>query len=369
MEEDSDQSDVIKSEQTNKEDRQHSIRSNIVPQEEDLESQGTFHLWGRIVKHRCIFFVLLAALLSSMHSLMFRYVKEDIHAMQGAWVRSIFQLSIPVLVMTYRNISPKPESKTAFILLVVRGVFGAFAITCMFYSFNYMRVGDATAIVFGSPVFVGIFAKIIMKEPFGMIEIILVFTAIAGVFLISQPPFLFGSEEVQTNNTKRTYQVQSVGAIFAFCACVCISFTAVLMRKMGTIGVNSFKIVLYYASIASIVTSLLTTGIGVWTIPSCGSVRFALVAMGSFNCVAQCLVTYSLSVERTVFVSILRANEVIFAFILEYLLFHDYPGYLSLIGVFLVMSASVFASLRKMWMSKKQDTVVRENQESPITNS
>lgn len=353
MEEEADQSDVIISEQTNQEDRERWIRSNNVSQGEDLRKDGTFHLWQLIVKHRCILFVLLASLLSSMHSLMVRYVKEDIDAMQVAFIRFIFQLTIPVLVMTYRNISPKPESKSAFVLLVVRGVFGAFAVTCMFYSFYYMRVGDATAIVFGSPVFVGIFARIILKETFGIIEITLVFTAVGGVFLISQPPFLFGSKEVQTSNPKSTYPAQFVGAIFAFCACVCISFTAVLMRKMGTIGVNSFKIVLYYASIASIVTSLLTTGIGVWTIPPCGFVRFALIAMGSFNCVAQCLVTYSLSVERTVFVSVLKANEVIFAFILEYLFFQDYPGYLSLIGVFLVMSASLLASLRRMWMSKK----------------
>lgn len=328
----------------------------------DQNSDNNRHLLQGIVKHRCIFFILIAAFFSAFQAILVRYVKEDVRAVEISFIRFFLQLSIPLPVMTYKNISPKLESKKVTITLLIRSALGMVGLTSAYVSLYYMRVGDSTAIMFGSPVFAGIFARIIMKETFGVIDIILVFLAISGVFLISQPPFLFGRKIVQIANT--AYPTQYIGALFAFCACVCSSLANVLLRLMGTLRVDSFKIVLYYALIASTGTSLVTTVLGAWTIPPCGFVRFALIALGSFNCIAQCLITYSLSIEKTVFVSILKTNEVIFAFILEYLLFRDLPDFLSLLGVFLVMTASILASVKKMWIAKKKNSTTAETYDS-----
>ncbi|KAJ8038262.1 Solute carrier family 35 member G1 [Holothuria leucospilota] len=331
------------------------------------ENDTNLYLWKRIAKYKSIPLVLLAAFCSAMQAILVRYINEDVHAIQISFIRFLLQLSIPIPVMIYKNISPKPESRKVFILLLLRSVFGMVGFTTAYMSYYFMRVGDSTAIIFGSPVFVGIFARIIMKETFGAIDMILVITAISGVFLISQPPFLFGRELIQITNT--VYPTQYKGALLAFCTCVCFSLTTVLLRKIGILGVNSFKVVFYYAFIASIGSSLLTTVFGPWTIPPCGFVRYVLVALGSFNCIAQCLLTYSLSIERSVFVSILKTNEVIFAFILEYLLFRDFPGFLSLLGIFLVMTASILASLKKMWFAKKDNSISRETHERDNSNN
>ncbi|KAJ8038252.1 Solute carrier family 35 member G1 [Holothuria leucospilota] len=354
-------SDFRRSDRTNFECREHWGEKQKASKNGSNPEDDKFflHLWKRLIKHRCVLLVLLGAFCSALQSIFVRYAKEDVHAMQVSCIRFFLQLSIPIPVMTYRNISPKPESGRVFTLLLLRGTFGMISLTCFFYSFYYMRVGDATTIMFGSPVFVGIFARIIMKEAFGVVDIMLVFIAIGGVFLISQPPFLFGND-VEGN----PYPAEFIGAIFAFIACVCVSFTTVIMRRLGTMNVDSFKTVFYFASIACSGTALLATMLGVWTIPPCGFVRLALVAMGASSCISQCLITYSLSVERSVFVSILRTNEVLFAFILEYLLFRDFPGFLSLLGVFLVMTASVLACLKKMMKSKRKDSIEKDEKET-----
>lgn len=315
------------------------------------------NVWWRFFKHRGVVFVLLASFFSALHSVLIRFIKNDVHTIQISFTRFLLQLLFALPVLTYSGISPKPESKTVLLMLIARGVVGTIALTSFFYAFQYTSVGDATAIVFGSPVFVGVFARIFLKEAFGIFDFILVVIVIGGVFLISQPPFLFGGEEGERHST------EYIGALFAICTCICVSLTTILMGKMGKLQINAFKIVLYYAALATSGTGLLTTIFQVWSLPSCGTVRFALVGMGVLNFFSQCLITYSLSIERSVFVAILRANEVIFAYLLEFTLFGVAPSIIPLIGVTLVLSGSILASLKKMWLSRKKGVAKRRQSE------
>ncbi|KAJ8038514.1 Solute carrier family 35 member G1 [Holothuria leucospilota] len=315
------------------------------------------NVWWLIFRHRGVAFVLLASFFSALHSVLARFVKEDMHPIQISFTRFLHQLLFALPVLTFSGISPKPESKAVLFMLIARGVVGTIALTSFFYAFQYTSVGDATAVVFGSPVFVGMFARIFLKEPFGILDFMLVVIVIGGVFLISQPPFLFGGEEGERHST------EYIGALFALGTCICVSLTTILMGKMGKLHINTFKIVLYYAALATSTTALLTTIFQVWSMPSCGIVRFALVGMGVLNFFSQCLITYSLSLERSVFVSILRANEVIFAYLLEFSIFGVTPSIIPLIGVILVLSGSILASLKKMWLSRKKGVAKRRQSE------
>lgn len=308
-------------------------------------------LWSRAYRHRGILYVLFAVFLTSLHSMMVKFYKDLLDPMEVSFIRFFMQLALPVPIMVHRGISPLPESPKILLMLVVRSLLGMVALTSLFCSFYFIRVGDATAITYANPVLVGIFARIFLKEAFGLLEALLVGTVLCGVFLISQPPFLLsGSEENGVGDSSS----QFIGAMLAFVTATCLSVTTILISKMGQLQVNSSKIVLYYAAIAAFGTAVLTTIVGGWSIPPCGWIRFSLVLMGIFNCSSQILITHSLSLESSVFVAILRTNEVLFAYLLEFLIFDVYPNIWAIIGVALVLSASTAASLKKMWISKRK---------------
>lgn len=304
-----------------------------------------------VYKHRGISIVILACLLSALHSVFVRYVKEELHPMQVSFTRFVLQLVFPIPLMIYHKVPLLPETRTVGLMLLTRGLFGMVALTLFFYSLYFTRVGDATAIFFGSPVFACIFARLFLKEAIGIVEIILVFVVIGGVFMIAQPPFLFGGGGGEDSEEDITSEF--IGAMLALFACICLALTTVLMRKMGTMNINSTKIVFYYASVAAVGTGILTTVLGAWTMPSCGKVRLALVGMGVMNSASQCLITYSLSIEKVVFVTTLRTNEVVFAFILEFLLFSISPEVFSLIGAAMVITASFILAIKKLYTEKR----------------
>lgn len=302
-------------------------------------------LWRPIYKHRALPLVLVAAFCSALESILARYVKEDVHAMQVSFTRYLFQLLPPISVLTYTGVSPKAESKSVFTFLIIRGVVGVVGVTSFYYALYFTSVGNATAVVYGAPVFVVFFARIILKEAIGVIDAVLVVVVIGGVILISQPPFIFGKE----GEGDASKEVS--GALMALFSSISFALAITSTAKMGKLDVNSFKIVLYYAVVASITTALLATSTRVWSIPPCGLVRLVLVSMGILNCGLQCLLTYSLTIEKPIFVIIVQTNEVIFAYVLEFLLFNASPDVFPLIGTGLIVSGSLTASWRKIKVS------------------
>lgn len=71
-----------------------------------------------------------------------------------------------------------------------------------FYAFRHMTLSDASTIIFSTPVFVVIFAKIFLGEPCGVLNIVMIFFTLMGVVLITRPPILF-SEINATWSTPR----------------------------------------------------------------------------------------------------------------------------------------------------------------------
>ena len=61
----------------------------------------------------------------------------------------------------------------------------------LYYSFRKLPLGDATTIIFSSPVIVIALSFIFLKEPCGILRIAVITALFTGVVLVSKPPFLF----------------------------------------------------------------------------------------------------------------------------------------------------------------------------------
>lgn len=64
-------------------------------------------------------------------------------------------------------------------------------LSLLYYSFRELPLGDATTIIFSSPLIVIALSFLFLKEPCGVLRIMVVCTLFAGVVLVARPPFLF----------------------------------------------------------------------------------------------------------------------------------------------------------------------------------
>ena len=71
----------------------------------------------------------------------------------------------------------------------------------LYYSFRELPLGDATTIIFSSPVIVIALSFLFLKEPCGILRILVVCTLFTGVVLVSRPPFLF--QVIENKKNKR----------------------------------------------------------------------------------------------------------------------------------------------------------------------
>lgn len=297
-------------------------------------------LWHRLHKHIGILAILLCAFTYALENVLFRAVENDMHSTEVLFSTHLVKVLFLIPIITYKGHSLRQASKVTYVFLIGRGVISMIAVNTMYFAVSYINVGDATAIALSSPVFIGIFAKIFLKESFGIIDALLTLVVVAGVFLMAKPPFIFGgSEEEAISNL--------LGVAFASFSCICNALANVLCRHLGLLHINSFVNVLYFVTVCFLGSGILTSIFGVWSVPPCSYARIILVTMGIVGCVGNSSKAYAYSKEKSVFLGIFQTNEIIFAYLLEFLLFNAIPDLIALLGVCLVVSASLMTLIKK----------------------
>jgi len=106
----------------------------------------------------------------------------------------------------------KELSSTSKVLVLIRGVFGGGTLILYFYAFQNMSIGDASSIIFSSPVYVSLLAWLCLGEPFGCVEAVVLLLTLSGVLLVSRPSFLFspaGPALSFQNSTNSTISLES----------------------------------------------------------------------------------------------------------------------------------------------------------------
>src|ERR1700712_2389605 len=82
------------------------------------------------------------------------------------------------------------------VALLERSVFGYTCFVLSYYALSYISLSDSSAIAFSAPVFVSVFACVLLKEPCGVFQVVTIFGTLVGVFLIARPSFLFAAADI-----------------------------------------------------------------------------------------------------------------------------------------------------------------------------
>ena len=70
-------------------------------------------------------------------------------------------------------------------LLFLRGLFGGTAILIFFRSISTLGVGKATVLAYAFPIFASLFGVVFLKERIGLLRVVAILTAFAGIYLLA----------------------------------------------------------------------------------------------------------------------------------------------------------------------------------------
>lgn len=243
---------------------------------------------------------------------------------------------------------------------MLRCFVGTTGLMLSFYAFRHMPLADASVIIFSTPVFVAIFARLFLKEPCGLFNVITVILTLIGVVLITRPSAIFGDSvpslvDEQITDLDKNYGVW--GPVSALMSTLFGASAYVTLRALK--GLHFSIVMTNFGGFALVYTMIVTWSLGALCWPYCGSDRWLVIALGIFSFLGQILLTLSLQMEQAGPVAIARSADIVFAFIWQIMFFKEVPNGYSIAGAVLVTSSVLLTGLRKWTSSLPRESKTR----------
>ncbi|KAL9873133.1 solute carrier family 35 member G1 [Glossina fuscipes fuscipes] len=304
--------------------------------------------------------IILATLSSLFFSLCSVIVKGlvDVNPMELASFRFVGVLLPAIPIVVYNRQPVFPAGKR--VILLLRCFMGTTGLMLSFYAFRHMPLADASVIIFSTPVFVAIFARVFLKEQCSIFNVITIVLTLVGVVLITRPPFVFGETSASALESERfagkNYDIW--GPVAAISSTLFGANVYILLRALK--GLHFSVIMTNFGAFALIYTLIVCGSIGAICWPACGHDRWLVVVLGIFSFLGQILLTLSLQMEQAGPVAIARCADIVFAFIWQIMFFGETPTGYSLLGAVLVVSSVILTALKKWALSLPRDSMVRK---------
>ncbi|KAH8358462.1 hypothetical protein KR093_000432 [Drosophila rubida] len=331
----------------------------------DISNQWLERLKSRV---NCPYLGIILATLSSLFfSLCSVIVKGlvDVNPMELASFRFVGVLlpAIPILIYTRQPVFPEGKR----VILLLRCFMGTTGLMLSFYAFRHMPLADASVIIFSTPVFVAIFARVFLKEPCTLFNVVTINMTLLGVVLITRPPLVFGdavppsavdiSDSADSERfSGKTYDIW--GPVAAISSTLFGANVYILLRALKNLHFS--VIMTNFGAIALVYTLIVCASIGAVCWPSCGRDRWLVVVLGIFSFLGQILLTLSLQVEQAGPVAIARCADIVFAFIWQMMFFGEAPNAYSLFGALMVVSSVILTAMKKWAMTLPRESSLRK---------
>jgi drug/metabolite transporter (DMT)-like permease len=225
---------------------------------------------------------------------------------------------------------------TKFAEHLVRSLAGIASMYCFFYALAHMRLADAVLLNYSLPLFMPVVESLWLGEDFPRRLWTPVLVGFAGILVILRP----GRGLVEPV------------ALFGVASALFGAIAQVGVRRL-TRTEPVTRIVFYFAWTASLIAAVPL--VGTWRAPA-GAVWYAVVAMGVTATLAQLALTRAYAHAPASQVGPFIYSSVVFAGLLDWLLFHKLPDAFTVAGGVLVAGAGIL-SLRLSPARPPADTV------------
>ncbi|KAH3666078.1 hypothetical protein OGAPHI_004267 [Ogataea philodendri] len=257
--------------------------------------------------------------------------------------------------------------------MVMRGVGGFFGVAGQYFALMYLTVSDTVVITFLGPTISSWMAYLFLKERYTRLEAVCGMVALLGVVLVAKPTFIFGDPNHASSTPKsssggnRSLESLSpglrlLGTCEALVSCFGTGLSTCAMRVIGfnahpVITVSFFSLVTFIFSLTGVIVLRLPLQMP-HTLMQWG----LLTTVGIAGFVMQYLSTMGLQREKASRAMTMSYTQLIYTTILEYLIFHHLPSFLSLLG-----SAIIMGSVLVVIVYKTEEEPVPEIDDTELT--
>jgi drug/metabolite transporter (DMT)-like permease len=274
-----------------------------------------------------------AAFFWSVMSLFVKLVGQRLPSQQIVFVRSAVTLAYSYLLIRWSSEAELWGANKR--LLWLRGLLGFGALSCFFFSLTKLPLADATVLQYTNPVWTALIAAVAIDETIEPAEVGGILLSLAGVTLIAQPSFLFGSATAGLNLLY--VGIALLGALFSASAYVTV-------RKMRETE-HPLVIVFYFP----LVSTLGAGPTAAWADAQWPTAWEWLVLVGGVaGCaqVAQVCLTKGLHQVKAGRAMSVSYMQIVFAAVWGLLVFGEVPDAWSIAGAALVVSGIVITARR-----------------------
>ena len=267
-----------------------------------------------------ILFILLAALGFALMSF-FVKMAGDVPTMQKAFFRNIVAVVIAsVSLIRYKG--SLHVDKRDYLPLFLRSLFGTIGLIFNFWAISRLALPDANILNKMSPFFAVIMSIFILGEKPNRMDILTVIVAFVGAMFVVKP----------------TAGLASLPAIVGLIGGMCAGTAYTFVRKLGKHNVPGPLIVFVFSAFSSIVCLIPML---MDYQPMTFIQLLCLILAGCSAALGQFSVTAAYTFAPAKEISVFDYSQVIYAAILGFLVFHEWPDRMSLIGYVLIIGTAI----------------------------
>ncbi|KAI8142649.1 hypothetical protein BJV82DRAFT_613696 [Fennellomyces sp. T-0311] len=253
------------------------------------------------------------------------------------FARSFVQLILALASCTFLRVNPFGSKPGIRLWLVVRGLVGSLGLILFFYSLTKLTLFEATVMFFLGPAFTSVLMSILFNDAFTVFDGFCSILCTVGVILISQPRHLFG--KVRDDDSSTLKDMQRTFAIICALAGAFMSAGAyVAVRKVGK-GTHFMVHVFYIGFIASLISPAGLVAFQKFVRPQDHTLNdwIHLSFVGVLAFIGQCLLNQGLKLAPAGPGTLMRMSEVLSAYIVGAIFFHEYPDMYTILGAALIV--------------------------------
>jgi drug/metabolite transporter (DMT)-like permease len=245
---------------------------------------------------------------------------QDYPPYEIVFFRSIISLSICFYIISRKNIPFFGYNKK---WLLVRGIFGATALTLFFYTLKNLPIAVATTVQYLSPIFTIIFAVFLLKQKVKPIQWVYFLIAISGVIFIG-----LGKKDNGIESIDPFWVIMGViSAVFSG-----IAYNAIMKCRKTD---DPITVVMYFPLVATPVMIIIMIFNG--AIMPVGIEWLILFLIGIFTQVAQVFMTKSFHSENASKVTPIKYIGAIYAVCIGLFIFDETLSQWVSIGISLIL--------------------------------
>lgn len=231
-------------------------------------------------------------------------------------------------------------------VVLARGIIGGMGFLLYYYAMTAIPLGDAVTLFSLYPIYTVILAKFMLNEQIRGLHVFATLASALGAIIIAGPSIF--QHRVGGDHSLKHY----LGYITAIIGSFCSALVIILVRKAGKVGAHTLQLLFSWCVFGIIFSVIFGFAVpnfdSPWIIfPSKKSWLYVL-GLCSFGSIAHLFLNYAGRIAPAGLGSIMRASDIMWAYMWQVLVFHETPSSSTIFGVLLISTSIAVIAAQKV---------------------